>query len=205
MAIPFRAGFEYLVSRWTDELVIPSAGNSCQMWWTLTRNTEQVFYLDASMSLSTLFGSGIAYGVPEAHVWAFMGDGAFCMNPGMLMVERDLDPPNLTHIVVSNRVYGGTSDMDLPNAPANDYAAMARAMGLERVFAFDDLAGLDDGFDRAFRGNREGHSFVVIELEPMTPEDAALEGPPMDGPEIKFRFGRHVERTYGRKIFSHRI
>lgn len=205
MAMPFRAGFEYLVSRWTDELVIPSAGNSNQMWWNLTKNTEQVFYLDASMSLSTLFGSGIAYGVPEARVWAFMGDGAFCMNPGMLMVERDLDLPNLTHIVVSNRVYGGTSDIDLPNRQMNDYAAMARAMGLERTFAFDSLEALDSGFDQAFRGNDEGHSFVVLELEPMTPEDAQLEGPPMDGPEIKFRFGRHVERTYGRRIFSHQI
>ncbi len=205
MAIPFRAGFEYLVSRWTDELVIPSAGNSNQMWWNLTKNTEQVFYLDASMSLSTLFGSGIAYGVPEAQVWAFMGDGAFCMNPGMLMVERDLDLPNLTHIVVSNRVYGGTSDIDLPNRQMNDYTGMAQAMGLQHTFAFDTLEALDDGFDQAFRGNRGGHSFVVLELKPMTPEDARLEAPPMDGPEIKFRFGRHVERTYGRRIFSHQI
>ncbi len=28
---------------------------------------------------------------------------------------------------------------------------------------------------------------------------------PMDGPELKFRFGRYVDRTRGYNIFSHRI
>ena len=48
------------------------------------------FYLDASMSLSTMFASGLALAQPQLKVWAFMGDGAFCMNPGMLMVERQM-------------------------------------------------------------------------------------------------------------------
>jgi sulfopyruvate decarboxylase subunit beta len=205
MAIPFRDAFEYLVGRWDDELVIGSAGNSSQMWWDITQNFEQVFYLDASMSLSTLFASGIAWSLPEAKIWAFMGDGAFAMNPAMLMVERDLNLPNLTHILVSNRVYGATSDIDLPNKPANDYIAMAKSMGLERTFSFETLDALKDGFETAFRGNRDGHTFVVLELDPLTPEDAKLEVPPMDGPELKFRFGRYIERTYGAKVFTHQI
>jgi sulfopyruvate decarboxylase subunit beta len=185
--------------------VVTSAGNSSQMWWDVTRDADRVFYLDASMSLSTLFASGIAYGLPQAKVWAFMGDGAFAMNPAMLMVERDLNLPNLTHILVSNRVYGGTSDLDLPNRQSNDYVAMAKSMGLERCWSFDSLAGLEDGFDAAFRGNDEGHSFVVLELDPFTAEDHKAEEPPMDGPEIKFRFGRYIEKTYGAKVFTHQF
>lgn len=205
MAIPFRTCFEYLAARWTDELVVTSAGNTSQMWWHITGNSEQVFYLDASMSLSTLFGSGIAYGVPQAQVWAFMGDGAFCMNPGMLMVERDLNLPNLTHILVSNRVYGATSDIDLSNKRISDYVAMARAMGLERTFSFAAMDDLQTDFDRAFRGNRRGLTFVVLEVEPLSREDASLEGPPLDGPEMKFRFGRYVEQKFRRRIFTHQI
>ena len=34
---------------------------------------------------------------------AFSGDGAFVMNPGMLLVERQLALPNLKHFMVSNR------------------------------------------------------------------------------------------------------
>lgn len=205
MAIPFRDCFDYFQHRWDDELVVTSAGNSGQMWWDLTKNFDQVFYLDASMSMSTLFAAGIAWSLPEAKVWAFMGDGAFCMNPGMLMVEQDLNLPNLTHILVSNRVYGATSNIDLPNKQVNDYIAMAHSMGVERTYSFDSLDALQAGFDNAFRGNRDGHTFVVLELDQMLPQDARLEVPPMDGPELKFRFGRYVERTYGCNIFSHQI
>ena len=100
----------FLSERRRDQLVITSAGNSGQAWWSVSRDTEATFYLDASMSLSTMFASGLAFALPELKIWSFMGDGAFCMNPGALMVERDMDLPNLTHFLVSNRVYGATSN-----------------------------------------------------------------------------------------------
>ena len=131
--------FRALARHRTDEIVITSAGNSGQAWWAATRDSVASFYLDASMSLSTMFASGLALAQPELKIWAFMGDGAFAMNPGMLMVERQMNLPNLTHFLVSNRVYGATSNAGLPNAADNDYAAIARAMGLERVFEFRDL------------------------------------------------------------------
>src|SRR6202035_5896076 len=127
----------------TNEIVVASAGNSCQAWWAATRDTDASFYLDASMSLATMFASGLALAQPDLKFWAFMGDGAFAMNPGMLMVERQMNLPNLTHFLVSNRAYGGTSNAGLPNSAANDYAAIARGFGLERVFAFRDLAALE--------------------------------------------------------------
>ena len=125
--------FRALARQRTDQIVITSAGNSGQAWWAATRDTEATFYLDASMSLSTMFASGLAFARPELKIWAFMGDGAFCMNPGMLMVERQMNLPNLTHFLVSNRAYGATSNAGLPNVDQNDYAAIARAMGLDRV------------------------------------------------------------------------
>ena len=107
--------FRFLASQRTDEIVITSAGNSGQAWWEATRDTEGSFYLDASMSLATMFGCGLAMARPELKVWAFMGDGAFCMNPGMLMVERQMSPPNMIHLLVSNRSYGATSNAAIPN------------------------------------------------------------------------------------------
>jgi sulfopyruvate decarboxylase subunit beta len=205
MAIPYRDAFQFLADKRRDELVVTSAGNSSQMWWEVTHDPDRTFYLDASMSMSTLFASGIAYGLPQAKLWAFMGDGAFAMNPAMLMVERDLDLSNMTHILVSNRVYGGTSDLDLPNKPITDYVAMAKSMGLERCWSFETLDDLEDGFDAAFRGNDDGHSFVVLEVDPFTADDHKVEEPPMDGPEIKFRFGRYIEATYGAKVFTHQL
>ena len=188
-----------------DEIVVTSAGNSGQAWWAATRDTEATFYLDASMSLSTMFSSGLALARPELKIWAFMGDGAFCMNPGMLMVERQMDLPNLTHILVSNRVYGATSNAGLPNYKDNDYAAIARAMGLERVFEFGDLERLDSDFPNVVRGNTGGHTFVVLEVEPFSDSEQKLEQPPFDGPELKYRFGRHIEKRSDCDIFGYRI
>jgi thiamine pyrophosphate-dependent acetolactate synthase large subunit-like protein len=149
--------------------------------------------------------SGLALARPELKIWAFMGDGAFCMNPGMLMVERQMNLPNLTHILVSNRVYGATSNAGLPNYKDNDYAAIARSMGLERVFEFGDLATLDRDFPNVAQSNARGHTFVVLEVEPFSDAEQKLEQPPFDGPELKYRFGRHVEKRSNCDIFGYRL
>ena len=57
--------FRAIARHRTDEIVITSAGNSGQAWWAATRDTEATFYLDASMSLSTMFSSGLALARPE--------------------------------------------------------------------------------------------------------------------------------------------
>ena len=197
--------FRAIARQRINEIVITSAGNSGQAWWAATRDSNATFYLDASMSLSTLFASGLALAQPELKIWAFMGDGAFAMNPGMLMVERQLNLPNLTHFLVSNRVYGATSNAALPNLEKNDYPAIARAMGLERVFEFRSVDALERGFPALKTANAPGHTFVVLEVEPFTDAEQKLEQPPFDGAELKFRFGRHIESVTGANIFGYRI
>jgi sulfopyruvate decarboxylase subunit beta len=197
--------FRALARHRTDEIVITSAGNSSQAWWAATRDANASFYLDASMSLSTMFASGLALARPELKFWAFMGDGAFAMNPGMLMVERQMNLPNLTHFLVSNRAYGATSNAGLPNLGQTDYAALARSIGLERVFAFTTIEALDRDFPALKSANTAGHTFVVLEVEPFSDKEQKLEQPPFDGPELKFRFGRHIESVTGADIFGYRI
>lgn len=197
--------FRTIARHRTNEIVITSAGNSSQAWWEVTHDSNGSFYLDASMSLSTMFASGLALAQPELKIWAFMGDGAFAMNPGMLMVERQMDLPNLTHFLVSNRAYGATSNASLPNLEKNDYAAMARAMGLERVFEFRSIEDLERDFSLLKTANAPGHTFVVLEVELFSDKEQKLEQPPFDGPELKFRFGRHIERLTGADIFGYRI
>ena len=197
--------FRALARHRSNEIVITSAGNSGQAWWAATRDSTASFYLDASMSLSTMFASGLALAQPELKFWAFMGDGAFAMNPGMLMVERQMNLPNLTHFLVSNRAYGATSNADLPNADHNDYAAIARAFGLERVFEFKSIEAINRDFPALKSSNARGHTFVVLEVEPFSDAEQKLEQPPFDGPELKFRFGRHVESITGADIFGYRL
>jgi sulfopyruvate decarboxylase subunit beta len=194
--------FKFLARRRKDQLVITSAGNSAQAWLAVTGDGHGTFYLEASMSLSSMFGLGLALARPELRVWAFMGDGAFCMNAGAVMVERQMNAPNLTHFVVSNRHYGATHNAPVPNLRDNDYGAIARGMGVERVFTFDTLDGLERGFDAAAGENVREYTFVVLEVEPM-PLDQRPAHPPFDGPDLKYRFGRRVERLSGCSIFDY--
>ena len=194
----FRECFEYISSRQTDELVVTSAGYSSRMWREITGDTERVFYVEASMSLSTMFAAGLAHGLPDARVWAFMGDGAFAMNPGALMVERYLDLPNLTHILVSNRVYGSTFEVPLPFSEHTDYVAGAKAFGVERVFDINNMDELKANFDEAFLA--PGHSVVVLKDLIMPAEKVTAKSG--DGPEMKFSFGRYIERATGKHVFT---
>jgi len=193
----YQEAITFIASRWKDELVVTSAGTTSELWYAETGDTERVFYLEASMSLSSVFACGIAQGVPEIPVWVFSGDGAFCMNPGMLQVERQMDLPNLKHFMLSNRVYGSTSNVPLPGRVDNDYAAIARGFGVERVYSFGSMNELTGKFDEAV--NDSGHTFIHIEVDPM---DYRGGSPPMDGPEVKFRFGRHIENISGKDVFS---
>jgi hypothetical protein len=87
----------------------------------------------------------------------------------------------------------------------NDYSALARAVGLERVFEFYNVDALDRDFTGVVSANAKGHTFVVLEVEPFSTAEQRLEQPPFDGPELKFRFGRHVEARTGCDIFGYRI
>jgi thiamine pyrophosphate-dependent acetolactate synthase large subunit-like protein len=147
------------------------------------------------MSLSTMFAAGIAMGYPDTRFWAFIGDGAFVMNAGLLFVERDLALPNMTSIIVANRCYGATDGVDIPNNREINFAAVARAAGIPHVFSFDTIEALEADFDKAFRAVEP--ATVVLELEPPAKH---YESPPFDGPELKYRFGRALEKRFDRTV-----
>jgi sulfopyruvate decarboxylase subunit beta len=192
----FAACFRLLAGRLREEIIVTSAGNCSELWWEITHESERVFYLDASMSLASLFAAGIALGTSR-NVVALSGDGAFCMNPGMLLVERVMALPNLKHFMVSNRCYGSTNELPLHFSKQVDYAAIARAAGVERVYSFATVEGLGQALDEIL--GVAGHVFAVLDVEPLRRQ---LPAPPLDGPELKFRFGRHLERILGRPIFD---
>ena len=198
MTMEYKASFEYIASRQTNELIVTSAGYASRTWRAITDDKERVFYLEASMSLSTMFAAGLAQGLPEIRIWAFMGDGAFAMNAGTLMVERHLNLPNMTHILLSNRCYGSTFEVPIPYRDHADYAAIARGVGIERVYSINSLNELAEQFDEAFI--KPGYSLVV--LEDLTMPADKLTAKSQDGPEMKYTFGRYIERTTGKEIFN---
>ena len=76
-----------------------------------------------------------------------------------------------------------------------DFDAIARAAGIANVHRFVSVDALRDGFDAAFRASQP--TTVVLELDP---PNRHHESPPFDGPELKYRFGRALERQFERKV-----
>jgi hypothetical protein len=74
---------------------------------------------------------------------------------------------------------------------------MAQAAGIERVYAFSTIEGLAQGLDDMIRV--PGHAVAVLDVEPLGRHPAS---PPLDGPEVKFRFGRYLERVGGPPVFD---
>src|SRR5262249_43540349 len=72
---------------------------------------------------------------------------------------------NLKHFMVSNHVYGSTNDLAHPFGELVDYAAIAQASGIERVYRFATLEGLAQGLDDMIAV--PGHAFAVLEVEPL--------------------------------------
>ena len=195
MAMAIETCFKAIADARGDEIVVTSAGTSSEMWWELTRDLESTFYLEASMSLSTMFAAGLALSYPNTRFWAFLGDGGFVMNTGLLFVERELALPNLVSIIVANRCYGATGRVGLPMGAEIDFAGIARAAGIANVHRFDSVETMRTGFDAAFRAPLP--STVVLELEP---PQQHYDSPPFDGAELKYRFGRALERRFDRKV-----
>jgi hypothetical protein len=78
-------------------------------------------------------------------------------------------------------------------------------MGLERVLEFRSIEALERDFAALSSANAAGHTFVVLEVEAFSAEEQKLEQPPFDGPELKFRFGRHVEARSNCDVFGYRL
>lgn len=196
--------FDALHESWDGQIVVTALGTSEDEWWRRTRD-DSCFYLNAAMGFASSFGIGLALAVPDQEVWIVDSDGGLAMNAGGMLTEASLQPGNVKHFVLNNRCYGCLGGQPLVNAQRSDYAAMAIAAGMETVRTVADAASCRAAIEET-RG-LSTHAFVVADVEwsPQTTEgfERSLELG-YEGPEMKYRFGRAMERRTGRPVFGPR-
>jgi thiamine pyrophosphate-dependent acetolactate synthase large subunit-like protein len=167
-------------------------------WWGATRS-EDSFYMHGAMGFAASFALGLALSLPQAAVWLINADGSLCMNLGCLLTEASQAPRNLKHFVIANGVYQTVGALPMVNEGRTDYAAIARAAGIVRARTVESL----DALEQLLPGivAEDGPSFTVLRVEP---ESGFLRTPPMtyEGPEMKYRFGRALERKLGIEVFG---
>jgi thiamine pyrophosphate-dependent acetolactate synthase large subunit-like protein len=91
--------------------------------------------------------------------------------------------------------------MPMVNQNGADYALMAKGAGFEHVITIDNLADLDKKMPEI--NETPGPYFIRLRIEA---EQNYQRTPPAnyEGPEMKYRFGRAMEKKLGIKVFGPR-
>ncbi len=193
-----RAAIDVLARHRGDAVAVCALGMAANEWWAATES-EDSFYMHGAMGFAASFALGLALSLPQAAVWLINADGSLCMNLGCLITEAAQAAKNLKHFVLDNGVYQTVGGLPMVNDGRTDYAAIARAAGFARARTIatpDELEGQLPGI-----AAEDGPSFTVLRVEP---EAGFLRTPPMtyEGPEMKYRFGRALERRFGIAVFG---
>jgi sulfopyruvate decarboxylase subunit beta len=193
-----REAMDILAAARGDAVVVCALGMAANEWWAATAS-EDAFYMHGAMGFAASFGLGLALSLPEVPVWILNADGSLCMNLGCLLTEAAQKCGNLKHFVVDNGVYQTVGAVPMVNAGGADYAAIARAAGFRSARAVSQPEELARLLPEVIA--EPGPSLTVLRVEA---EASFLGTPPMtyEGPEMKYRFGRALERRLGITVFG---
>jgi len=195
-----REAIEIVAKHRNGAVAVCALGMAANEWWAVTEG-EDSFYMHGAMGFAASFALGLALAMPQAQIWLINADGSLCMNLGCLLTEAAQAPKNLKHFVVDNQVYQTVGAVPMVNQGRTDYAALAKAAGIARTRTIDSPGDLERQMPAI--AAEEGPSFSVLRVEH---ETGFLRTPPMtyEGPEMKYRFGRAMEKKFGIKVFGPR-
>jgi len=183
-----------------DAIVVCALGMAANEWWAVTQS-EDSFYMHGGMGFAASFALGLATALPHVPVWVLNSDGSLSMNLGCLLTEAGQQPANLKHFVVDNQRYQTVDTMPMVNQDGADYAAIARGAGIQRVATIDNVADLDKKMPEI--NASPGPYFIRLRVE-AEPDYQRMPPASYEGPEMKYRFGRAMEKKLGVKVFGSR-
>jgi len=167
----------------TDELVVCNLGYPSRELYVLEDRPEN-FYMLGSMGLASSISLGIAIAQPGRQVVCIEGDGSILMNLGSLATIANVNPPNLTIIVIDNGTYGSTGDQPTATSGRTRLDVMARGAGFEHVTTISTQQDISPVLK--LRGEC---SFILIKVEP---GNALVGHIPISSEVLKERFMKEL-------------
>jgi thiamine pyrophosphate-dependent acetolactate synthase large subunit-like protein len=150
MLITHREALEVLAAHRGRHVVITTHG-SIDLWTPLSDSPLDLAYVPTSMGQAPALGLGLALARPGCGVVVVCGDGHLLMNLGCLVTLAG-HPADVYLLVVDNGVYEVTGGQPTPGAGRTEFADLARAAGISRVYAFDTLPAWRAGAPEALSG-----------------------------------------------------
>ena len=132
------------------------------IWPSLSDTPLDFAYLPSSMGQGPALGLGLALAQPERGVIVLNGDGCTLMNLGCLVTLAN-QPANVFLLILDNGIYEVTGGQPTAGTGHTDFAGLARAAGIQRVYAFDALESWRAGVAESLEG--EGPVVVWLKVE----------------------------------------
>src|SRR6266849_7990155 len=108
-------------------------------WHELSDTPLDFAYIPSAMGQAPALGLGLALAQPRRGVIVVNGDGCMLMNLGRLVTIAN-HPANLYLLIIDNGHYEVTGGQPTAGAGHTDFAGLARAAGIPRVYSFDTVA-----------------------------------------------------------------
>jgi thiamine pyrophosphate-dependent acetolactate synthase large subunit-like protein len=151
MAMTQREALE-VVARHRGERIVIATMASIGVWPQLSDTPLDFAYMPSAMGEGPDLGLGLALAQPERGAIVLNGDGCMLMNLGSLVTLAN-HPANLFLIIVDNGIYEVTGGQPTAGTGHTDFAALARAAGIPRVYTFDTAEAWRAGAAEALAGS----------------------------------------------------
>ena len=151
-----------VVARQRGQRVVITTMGSIGIWPALSDTPLDFHYIPSSMGQGPALGLGLALAQPERGVIVINGDGCTLMNLGCLATLAG-NRANLYLIIIDNGLYEVTGGQPTVGAGRVDFAGVARAAGIQRVYSFDSLGAWQAGASDALSG--PGPAVIWLKVE----------------------------------------
>lgn len=150
MAMTPREALEVLAEHRGDKVVITTM-TAVGLWPAISDTPLDFAYMPSAMGHGPALGLGLALAQPQRGVIVVNGDGSMLMSLGSLVTAAN-HPANLYLIVMDNDHYEVTGGQPTAGTGHTDFAGLARAAGIGRVYRFDSREQWNAGVTEALSG-----------------------------------------------------
>ena len=145
-----REALEVLAAHRGEHVVVTTM-TAVGIWPELSDTPLDFAYLPSSMGQGPALGLGLALARPGRGVVVVSGEGSLLMNLGCLVTLAH-HPADVYLLVMDNGLYEVTGGQPTAGAGRTDFAGLARAAGIPRVYAFDTPEAWRAGAAEALTG-----------------------------------------------------
>jgi thiamine pyrophosphate-dependent acetolactate synthase large subunit-like protein len=131
--------------------VVVTTMSAVGIWPEFSDTPLDFAYIPSAMGHGPALGLGLALAHPERGAIVVNGDGCMLMSLGSL-VTLAAQPAEVFLVILDNALYEVTGGQQTAGSGRVDFAALARAAGIQRAYAFDTLTGWEAGAAESLAG-----------------------------------------------------